>query len=326
MSWHCPACIDRQGSESSTKKLAINLEKKVGHCWRCGFKFRSLATLFRYLNGGRLRAGEIELLRGVSAIPAASNLKSTVYGIIFGEHGEEQPLHPHDLPEATVWLSEYDRDDPVVSRAFEYLDSREVTDADILKFKLGYVPSGRFAGRVLFPVFQGGRLVYFTTRYCGVHASKSLNPRSREGYFSRDHCLLNYDSVLGEPIVNLVEGPFDTLAFDHAVCLFGKTISLPQISLLVSLVEDGLHELVISLDAEAATDALKLYHRLLTRVPKVTILSLDHGDPSERRADIQGFMAKRGRPTLEASVKARLLGQCMAWRFDHGDNSKKIEE
>ena len=118
MSWHCPACIDRQGSESSTQKLAINLEKKVGHCWRCGFKFRSLATLFRYLNGGRLRAGEIELLREVSAIPSASNLKSTVYGIMYGSHGEEQPLSPHELPQGTVWLSEAKRTDPVCVRPF----------------------------------------------------------------------------------------------------------------------------------------------------------------------------------------------------------------
>ena len=61
--FYCPACIDRIGSDGDTKKFAINIDKQKGRCFRCGFKFREMEKLFRYINGGHVTPQERIILR-----------------------------------------------------------------------------------------------------------------------------------------------------------------------------------------------------------------------------------------------------------------------
>jgi hypothetical protein len=44
-------------------------------------------------------------------------------------------------------------------------------------------------------------------------------------------------------------------------------------------------------------------------VPEVSVLSLDYGDPYERRTDLERFMGSRGEPRLTDRLKARLFGK-----------------
>lgn len=306
----CPFCIDREGSESDGRKLWVNFDKGAMHCFRCDYGRRDWLQFFRDLNGGSLRHEEIELCRGEITPPRThEDMASAVFNILYGAEPEAQELVPVALPPDMQPLAPHARlkTKPIhLRRAFKYLTGRGVTSKQIVQHDLGFCVSGRYAQRVIFPVRQNGRQVYFTNRYCGTHLLKSLNPEKTEGAYSRDHCLLNYDNVVGKAQIAVTEGPFDMMAYDHAVALMGKTISATQVDLLTALVAHGLEEVIVSLDAEAGKDAERVYHRLTRRIPSVVILSLDHGDPDERRDDLADLIDQARPPTVADQVRNRL--------------------
>lgn len=305
--WPCPACIDRRGSESQKPKLAVNIDKRVGHCWRCGFSFRSLAVLFRYMNGGKLFSEEIDLLHKSTPPPPRSDLKATVFGIMLNNQGEEAILRPVPLPSEMLRLA--DESDASCGLAHRYLKERGVLGLDVVDFNIGYCSTGRYAKRLIFPIYQGGRCVYFTTRSVEGDWLKTLNPKGQPDSFTKSDCLLNYDEVVGSKIVVIVEGPFDCMAFSggaKAVALMGKTISQPQLRLIESLCDEGLEEVVVCLDAEARQEAEGIYRCLLNRVSSVTVLALPSGDPHDNRRNLSELMGARGEPTPKDRVLGRL--------------------
>jgi uncharacterized C2H2 Zn-finger protein len=307
--WNCPACIDRLGSESQKPKLAVNIDKRVGHCWRCGFAFRSLAVLFRYMNDGKLFSEEIDLLHENTPPPPRSDLKATVFGIVMDQRGEETILRPVPLPPEMLRLSD-DRASrrTGVNAAHKYLKGRGVGLHLDAEFNIGYCPTGRYANRLIFPIYQGGRCVYFTTRSVADDFLKTLNPKGDADSFTKSDCLLHYDDAVGSRVVVVVEGPFDCMAFSgvaKAVALMGKTISLPQLKLIDSLRDEGLEEVVVCLDAGAMREAEVIYRTLLNRVPEVSVITLPSGDPHDNRKNLPALMGAKG----QLSLKDRVLGR-----------------
>lgn len=295
----CPACIDRRGSESSGRKLGINMKRGVGGCFRCGFAFRSLTTLFRYLNGGHLRIEELALLRSEVSLPT-TNLANAVRDLM-SPPDEVRHLGRRPLPKENVVLADCTADDlehPRLRPAIEYLNSRGVTWDLVERAQLGFCPVGEYARRLIFPVLQHGEQVYFTSRYCGDHAMKAKNPPNVEGFHSRSTVLLGYDDCVGKERIALVEGPFDRWAYADALGLLGKHISDVQVGLIRALVPLGLQEVVVSLDAEAGEDAAKIWARLAERVPVCTVLPLADGDPWSRREALAGLLEGRRAPSL----------------------------
>lgn len=303
--FYCPFCIDRTGSESSKRKLTFNVAKTAFHCWRCGYGTRNLERLFRDLNGGVLRFAELTLVRGEVTIPQ-EKIAATVRDLLY-KTKERKVLKVVGLPPEMVRLTQRQWDEPSVrlKRGINYLKQRGILYAQVEWFDIGYCPTGDYAQRLVFPVYQGGEQIYFTTRYAGKTEKKTLNPTWEEGYHSAGTTLLNFDGVVGAPIVSIVEGPFDMMAHAHAVALTGKGISDAQIVLLQLLAEMGAEEFVVSLDAGAGRDADNIYHQLLGRVPKVTVLLLDRGDPDERKDELHALMGTRRTLSLLDRVKGR---------------------
>lgn len=302
--FYCPACIDRHGSESSKRKLGLNIVLQRGQCWRCEFKFRRLAYLFRYLNGGFLTIQEKILLKEDPPIPLES-VRKTVVSLLRTGKKREAPLRRRKLPDHHVQLTRANIDRPALRRAGAYLRRRKVPLERALAFQLGFCTSGEYAGYLVFPVFQGGELVYWTTRYCGKHFIKSKNPPKEDGAYSREHCLLNYDNVIGEPVVSLVEGGFDCMIPTPAVGLMGKVMNPVQARLFDGLVEYGLEELVITLDPGTGAAVDEIRDELSDRVPKVSVVYLGHGDPAERAEEMPELLLTRRQPTLRDRVASR---------------------
>jgi len=309
--FYCPFCIDRVGDESSKRKLSVNMFEGKVWCFRCEYGTNSLERFFRDLNGGSLKMEELMLLRGETK-PPARDLAEAVADILAGEAGPGKYFKAVPLPKESVPLNKAKRDSIVYRRAFTYLEGRGYTgdalENLIERFQIGYCPSGDYGGRLVFPVFQQGAQVYFTTRYCGNHPAKSKNPPNVPGWYQRDLCLLNYDAVVGQPVVALAEGPFSVAAFEYAVGSMGKHVSPAQVSLLAALVPYGLQELVIAFDADAGKAIDKMYAVLSDRVPKVTVLPLDHGDPDDRRDELAELLAKRGVRSFADRVRSRFRG------------------
>lgn len=306
--FYCPFCLDRTGGESSKRKLGVNLAKGKVHCFRCGYSARHLTKLFRDLNDGKLYLVEVELLKGETFIPDLPSIRESVLEILYDTDDPEETLACPDLPPFMVWLADIEKPRGLVKRAFDYLKRRGVSREKIEEFDIAYCTRGSHAGHLIFPVRQGGEFVYWTTRTVRDDAEhKSKNPKKADGYYSRNHCLLNYDNVVGCEQVQIGEGPFDVMAFPHGVGSLGKRFSEIQIELLVSLVQYGTKEFVIGLDAGTGEEADRLYAQLVDRVPEVTQLVFEHGDPDDRRDEIDQLLEQRRVPDLSDRVRSRLL-------------------
>lgn len=303
----CPFCLERVGDESSKPKLGVNLDRRMVHCFRCGYGARSFIRLFRDLNGGKLLLTEIELLRNEVRRQPDETVSEALRRVLGKqeEQVDQSRLKCPALPDGMIWLSRADRDG-VCKRAFQYLKSRGVNRRRIKELQLGYCPWGEYAKRIIFPVFQGGDMVYWTNRtILDGDSLKSKNPENKDGYYTRSQVLLNYDRCVGSPVVAISEGPFDIAVQKAAVGTLGKTISESQLVLLDTLVEQGTEEFVIALDAGESATLDRWFRMLSGRYPKVTAVVLDHGDPNSRRDDWPELLAARGVPSLSGLLAAR---------------------
>ena len=309
--FNCPACIDRIGTESRGRKLGINVQKRVGGCFRCGFAFGSFGQLFRYLNGGFVRMEELALLRDETTPPRTSVARAVRE--VFAPPEPLPDLKPRELPLPCLILADAEKKTlkaPSLRPGLEYLEDRGVPWEFVERFQIGYCTQGRYRNRLVFPVIQENAQVYFTTRLCDdpddERIPKSLNEPNEEGFHQRGTCLLNYDNCLGVERIAVVEGPFDMMAFEHAVALLGKFASPEQVRLFAHLRAAGLQEVVIALDHMAGKEIDALYSALLPVVPEVTVLGLDQGDPWERRDELEMLLEGRGVPSTADRIRQRL--------------------
>jgi DNA primase len=150
--------------------------------------------------------------------------------------------------------------------AVAYCMQRNIPEYVVAEMKLGVCSRGRFANRLMFPVFDsGGRLIFYQGRAMSKPRAyerfiKTLSPRSDTTVEAGPaDCLLNLQYLIDHAKterVLLVEGPVDVAhAWPDAVGLFGKRISGRQIELLMRA---GVKELDLGLDPDAAADALKV--------------------------------------------------------------------
>jgi hypothetical protein len=312
--FHCPFCIDVIGDESSKRKLGINIVKARGGCYKCETGFRTWEQFFRRLNGGYLRIEEIQLLRFQPKIPRDGLVEAT-----------EKLLHPALEEETRMRLKarrlpyECDTFADMTSKVraslryrapLGYLKRRGVTDWHIERYRIGYCAEGDLANYLVFPVFQGEKQVYYTTRFCGDsdRVPKSNNPKNEDGYFSTSSVLLNFDQCRGQERIALVEGAFDMMAFEYAAATLGKHMSDRQLDLFRVLVDEGLQEVVVARDPGAGKEMYADYKALLPIVPEVSVLALDAGDPWSRRDDLPDLLPGRGAPDA-ATLVQQLLGR-----------------
>lgn len=305
--YHCFACVDRVGDESAKRKLWVNVTKGKAICYRCGYKAPSVRKLFLDMNSGHLRVEEIALLKGEVRTVELTQVRHTVLGMLYADAPAFADLWPVRLPVEFKMLSEHRGG--LCRAGWSYLQGRGVHPDVVAECQLGFCAAGDYGQRIIFPVFQHGKVVYFTNRsVIHKHPIKSKNPPNVAGHFTKDHCLLGYDQCVGAPRVALVEGPFSWLGCIGngmpALCLMGKTMSPVQEMLVGALVAHGLRELVVSLDADA--EAWKIYTSMLGRVPSVTVLPLEYGDPDDRKADLPDLMEERRALSVRDRVVQKL--------------------
>lgn len=309
--FYCPACIERLGDESSERKFWVNVEKQVGVCYRCEYKFRGFEQLFRYINKGSVTPMEMVLLRREARPPDEGLSLADAIRESLAEGTEEAiaepvPLERRPMPKGAVRLLDQNRNSIRFKPAFNYLARRKVSDRLLDLFDVHFCPNGERPGHLIFPVYQNGEQVYWTTRSIQQGPQKSWNPHNAEGFHTRQTCILNYDRCVGRSVVSVVEGPHDCMSAD-GLGLMGKTMSVEQANLLAALVPLGLQELVILLDADAGAAIDKIRSALVNRIPKVSICFLGHGDPDERRDELPELLEKRTtRPKLSDMIRARL--------------------
>ena len=275
--FNCPFC--RRGH------LHINFkkdEKGVGLCHKCGFATRNLYYLIKVLGGDfELKDAGLRLnLRGLK-----KRLKQVITAQnIYNENNEEKIELPAEFELLTI-----PPEDAYAKFMLAYLiDWRGLMPADVIKLKIGFCKTGRFAGMLIFPVFMNNELVYYTSRRVLRKGQKSLHPSSTR----KDYILYGIDQLASDHLF-ICEGVFDTLAFDGAgVAVFGNSLSIHQAHLLDSM---NVKEITVALDSDVPQKRITQTCKLLASNTSsaVSFISFEEGDPFDHRHDIEFWISRR---------------------------------
>ena len=141
-------------------------------------------------------------------------------------------------------------------RAYKYLQSRGITKADILKWKIGYCFEGEYRNRIIIPSFdEDGDCSYFIARSYNGDSYKYKNPRaSKDVVFNELFVDWNKDLIV-------VEGVFDALVAGNAVPILGSTLRKGS-DLLRQIVQNDT-PVFIALDPDAANKERRIIKMLL---------------------------------------------------------------
>lgn len=274
---NCPNCLK--------DKIAVNTQTKIWHCWVCQH--------YENVGGGRYEAVEgagglldlIMLLDEVDRKAAAELVLAAAF------------MRPDDLqalPDvsflAELEVSRHNEAREIayppfwklIHQQLPYMTQRRITMEDARHFGLFYCDAGRYANRLVFPVWENGRFVYFQARAMwdppeGTKGfRKALNPPATDGAAVSTDVLMNLDYACRYPRVAIVEGPTDcVMAGPDAVCTFGKTISGTQMGKLHA---SGVTALDLMWDADAKSEMIR-WGSVLSTLFDVRLVFLPHGDP-----------------------------------------------
>ena len=223
----CPYC----GEDKF--RLYVHLKKGVYHCQKCKAS-------------GRVDSLETSTL---------DTFKEKVKFFLTGETPCEKKL---SLPDHYIFpVSEKD------GLPWKYLTRRGISSHEIHKYSIGYCEEGFYKERIIIPIFDSGKLVYFVARTFTNLEPKYLNV----GIKRIDVLFMTFRGM--QDMVVIVEGVFDAIRVGQSypsIALLGKLITEPQAKKISKIAKRAL----VILDRDAHTycwNAGKILgHYLPTRV------------------------------------------------------------
>jgi len=237
--FHCSFCNHHK------RKLSVNIKKGYYKCWVCDRK-GWIARLIK-------KFGTLEQLHAWNELTGRVDI--TEFDDLFSakEVPEEQilKLPPEFVPLAGKNLS------LTAGIPMRYLQKRDITKSDILKWKIGYCPSGQYAKRVIIPSFGlSGYVNYFVARSYDNSWRKYLNPSANKDIVF-NHLMIDWE----EPVM-IVEGIFDAIvAGDNSVPILGSNLS--ENSVLFGEIVKHQTPVYIALDHDAKKKENRLIEKLL---------------------------------------------------------------
>jgi len=248
----CPRCQEREGLNYPDGKynLEINTGKRMFRCWKCDEpKFSgSLGRLIKTLGN----SVDYEMYRSYAGV-----FQDYVYD------EDEKEYVQIKLPDEMILFSQMDVLNPEHFEAYNYLvNERKISRDIILRYRLGFCTTGKYAKRIIIPSFdKNGEVNYFIGRYYGndLKIRKKLpylNPKADKDVIIFNEGLVNWDST-----VYLIEGAFEMLSFPvNSIVMLGKTLSTTLFLKLQEIKPD----VVVLLDPDAYKNAIELYYTLHT--------------------------------------------------------------
>jgi hypothetical protein len=276
VSVRCPWC----GQDDPSEHLGINLSNDFWGCHRNpAHRGKSKTYLIRGLLHCSKAQAELTLRQYEQADP------DTLEQALAALHGT--PEAPKARPEALTLPPEFK---PLTGKFRRYLAWRGFTDPTSVGslYNLKCATTGRWKDRLIFPVYQSGKLVAWTGRALG-------NPVNAPRYLSTSNAIksaiYNEDELVrGGETLFVTEGPIDALKVDYygrnlnsrATCVFGTSITIDQISILKHVAK-RFRRVVLLFDPEAVETAFDMSEWL----PHALVGQLPAGaeDPGALRAD-----------------------------------------
>lgn len=214
-------------------KLQVNVDTDLFHCWVCGYRGHSLKPLFK---------------RDSHLLDQYEEIK----------HKEIKKAYEEVVLPAEYQFLNYSLNTRLAVIARNYIKERGLTDADIIKYKLGICHTGEYKNRLIIPSFSStGELNFFVGRL--IHGEDFL--KYKHGKFDKNIIFNDLLVDFTQPTI-LTEGPFDAMvAGDNAIPIQGTSLSMSTI-LFKTIVESG-KPVFLALDADAKAKQLKLANDFL---------------------------------------------------------------
>jgi len=272
---NCPFCIKSGKGEDDKQHLYVNVSKGLFNCFRCGSK-GTIGQLLKYGIHGKAKGPS----------PEFDKLRERINKVY-----KRPELKTFDLDQISWKL---DKDTPI---AFKYMLDRGFSEQEIRKYDLrvgkSYVVNEetgetvkKWAGRVIFPFYDNGQVVYLVGRaYCGKEP-KYINSKG-----DKSQIIYGIDNIKDRTCI-LCEGIISAIAAERitnvsAVSMLGKTATNFQLSRLreqcdiaYACLDGGVEKI----------EKTKLNLRLLSFGFKVAEISLPgEKDPDELGSDFKQF-------------------------------------
>jgi DNA primase len=238
--FYCPFCKHHK------KKMSLNLEKGKMKCWICDVA-GPIGRLIKKFGNFEQRQKWRELTNQIEI--------SNFDNLFFNAKTEKEEEQVIQLPEEFISLCNTNASLTSV-QAKNYLHKRGIDKHDILRWKLGYCPSGDFEERIIVPSFNlEGQVNYFVGRTYSGHWRKYMNPQE-----SKD-IIFNELYVDWDEDVVLCEGVFDAIKVPNSIPILGSTLREDS-KLFMQIVKND-SAIYLALDPDAERKIEKLIEALL---------------------------------------------------------------
>ena len=266
-----PDCDDDTGN------LEIDLEKRYFHCWRCHYKGSLRKLLKDYLGWSP----------DIDEYVSPEDLRKFYSQELFKEEPKRTRAFT-GLPDDYVFLGTENLASLVAKKALKYSLSRVSLD-EVKKFRIGYCGLGKYKWRVVIPLFENEKAIYFVTRaFIGGIVPVYKYPKIEECGIGKSSVVFNLDGVREEKVAVITEGIFDAIRVGNSgVAILGTELSEEQLYKLISVAK----KFYVLLDNDAIDKAVKIVHQLMTFRVDVRLVVPPSGDPADySRETIHGWL------------------------------------
>jgi len=240
--FNCLFCNHRK------RKLSINISKNTFKCWICDKSGRNIYYLIK-------RFGTHSQKQHWQSLDGRVNISN--FDDLFSEKIEEEQQEQRiKLPKEYICLVE-NKTSLIAKPARNYLKKRNISEKDILKWKIGYCTNGKYRNRIIIPSFNNdGYCNYFVARSHTKTQMRYKNPPASKDIIFNE-LLINWK----EPVA-LVEGIFDAINAENSIPLLGSTLSIH--SKLFRAILTHSKRIYIALDKDAEKKALNIINALIS--------------------------------------------------------------
>ena len=274
---NCPIC--------HRDKLVVNISKKLWHCWICQeYKRNEFGKRVPIKGAGNI-VQLVMLLDRVTYQVAQQFVKENI-GI------NTKGFTYTDLDEGIAKEKEipFPPFSKRITGTLPYCYKRGITLEDVYYFGLFYCDGGWYRNRLMFPVYEEGRLIFYQGRAMwdsqpGEIYLKALNPPKDSGVAGIKDVLFNLENASRWDRVAITEGPIDAIHTGYdAVCTFGKHITEKQI---LKLCQHNVRNIDLMWDGPSDKEPFGAVKEMFEVLPLLSgifntrVVFLPQGDPGD---------------------------------------------
>ena len=271
----CPVCKEK-GKIANKKKLSINLQSGIYHCWVCEAKGSNIGKLSITHAAQQDSARELYQVyrKNVTSLEEDESIQNIV-------------RLPKDFK-----LLVSDLKNKGARNHRKYLYNRGFSNKDIAKFRIGFSNEIEYKNRVIFPSFdKNQKLNYFIARSI---ISSSFRRYKNCKASRRDLIFREFDINFNKPII-LAEGVFDLAKCPaNSTCILGSW--LDENYLLFREIVKNRTPVILCLDPDAKSKTIKIAKKLYEYCVDVRISFHDNKDFGEMSSDEIDYYIKNAKP------------------------------